>query len=129
MLPAILNRLRFRFSLRALLISVAVVGVATAWIVAQLRWIDDRREIVATYLVSQVRPVHPGSAGWPALVSDRPPAPWPLGWFGEQGFGLVLLGNDTPAHEYKRIKMLFPEATVSRAVATNADLRGPKSRD
>ena len=41
-------------------------------------------------------------------------APWPLRWFGEDGYKAILVPYNTPADEIVRLEGLFPEASVVR---------------
>jgi hypothetical protein len=118
MLSAILNRLHFRFSLRTLLIAVAICGATCGWIAVQRRWVRDRQEIAATYRWSKVYG-----------RNKQPMPPWPLGFFGEQGCATIWLSEEITDQELDRIKKLFPEARVSRWYVREVDSRWPKSRD
>ena len=78
----------FRYSLRTLIVVVAAVGA-----------VSDRVVFV----------VYSEDGPW-----NSPP--WPLGWFGERGFGAsrFRVPEDTSDTEIARVQKLFPETTVVR---------------
>jgi hypothetical protein len=40
-------------------------------------------------------------------------APWPLNWFGEQGFAEICVPKGTPAKDIAVLRKLFPEAYIT----------------
>ncbi|MFZ1008923.1 MAG: hypothetical protein WAN65_18935 [Candidatus Sulfotelmatobacter sp.] len=87
--------IRPRFSLRILLITVAVIGVPAGWIISDLIWIKERH----AFLNHQPMPVYS------ALYR---PAPWPLGLFGEHGIFEITI----PESAGEQAHRLFPEAEL-----------------
>jgi hypothetical protein len=101
--------LRFRFSLKTLLIAVTVF---CCWIGYQLNWIRQRREEIDS---KRVRPV-----SLDFLYAKPPPparAPKMLWLFGEKGYRIIIFDayrtEETVLTEERRVKRLFPEATVT----------------
>jgi hypothetical protein len=65
---------RFRIGLRTLFTLTTIAAVLSWWVVAQLRWIDQRREYV-----------------YSRSAQAAPSAPWPLWLFGELGANAVIV--------------------------------------
>jgi hypothetical protein len=114
------TRRRWTFSVRAMLIAVAIIALAVGWVANQLHWIRQRHVLMANGLIL------PKDLGDPH-PSQRPPAgpwdipPWPLGWFGERGveapsITLISVPVDEvdSIAELTRVQRLFPETTVQR---------------
>jgi hypothetical protein len=96
--------LRPQFSLRLLFLMVAI---SAAYLGLQTKWIHDRR--AARIWVHQ----HNGTA-W--MHGEGMPPPWGLGLFGENGCSGIVIADtiteDDPPTVAKRMKKLFPEASV-----------------
>jgi hypothetical protein len=90
-----------RFSLRTLLVLIALISIPMAWTAYQLNWIRQRHEFLRQYIKSPME-VAPAAA------------PWQLRFFGEDGIvGLY----DVPPEVRERADKLFPEA---KAILTPA---------
>jgi hypothetical protein len=102
--------LRPRFSLRALLVAMAVLCLLF-WI--HLDWIARRRAALAGEQVTATPILDPAGA--------EPRPPWLLGWFGEAGQSILIVhGCDADSEweqERARLARLFPEAEIRRDVA------------
>jgi hypothetical protein len=71
-----------RFTLRTLFAAVTVLGMGLGWVVYQLDWIRQRRDIIA----------RPDILSWSRFsVEPLAQPPWPLRPFGARGFYLVSL--------------------------------------
>src|ERR1700730_19069210 len=111
------SRRRFQFRLRTLMIAVTLLAVPLGYVGWQMKVIRQRHEAAATYqtirgLETTFGPLH-------VLRIQRPPAPWPLRWLGEEGYRTIMVLKGTPADEIARLKSLFPEASVEeRELAT-----------
>jgi hypothetical protein len=86
------SKRRFRFSLRALILLTTLVAVATWWVVAQLRWIEQRREFV-----------------YMRVANSTTRAPWPLWLFREWAADVVIVG-DYNNHAYLLNKQVWPDS-------------------
>ena len=93
---------RCQFSLRTLLIAVALLSLSCGWVSYSLRWIAERREALEVQ----------GKKGrrWVRMIASGEPttAPVFLWVFGEEGALEVIAGRDDA--EYAR--RLFPEAKI-----------------
>jgi hypothetical protein len=103
-------RRRFQFRLRTLMIGVTLLAIPCGYLGWQAKIIRERREAAARYQTIRGRestfgPLH-------MLRIQRPPAPWPLRWMGEEGYLTIIVRKGTPADEIARLKGLFPEASV-----------------
>ena len=87
----------FRFSLRTMLILMAVLG---AWLAYQLNWIKERD----------------GFARYAFVVKEfgSAPAPLSLRLFGARGIRYVVVGAETTAEEELLARRMFPEAEIMR---------------
>jgi hypothetical protein len=92
---------RPQFSLRLLLVLIALISLLMIWAVYQRNWIRQRH----AYLKEQL------SKGFGEEAAGWQHAPWPLGWFGEQGMFMVTIPNSDP-DTIKRAHDLFPEVSV-----------------
>jgi hypothetical protein len=92
----------FRFSVRTLFV---VVTALACWLGYELNWIRQRHAILA-------------EAQHPMLLGDYQPAKQLpiLEMFHEPPVDSVTAGTGLPEAEFNRLKWLFPEAEVSRAV-------------
>jgi hypothetical protein len=117
----------FQWSLRTLFVVVTAVALLVGWIVYQLSWMRERRELVNRVESYAVIGVGGGLAE----------APWPLWLFGEQGYSGILLHFPDPNRnklvdrgrekweqaerllksneqiEVARVRRLFPECPIS----------------
>jgi hypothetical protein len=82
-------------------------------------WIRQRHEVLEVPGVIGITEVDveqyevPLGGGAPMLIPTDPrPAPWPLSWFGEQGYVELLLAQGKSEAELARA--LFPEARIDR---------------
>jgi hypothetical protein len=98
----------FRYSLRTLIVVVAAVGAVSGWVAYHFNWIWQRHD-ARERLDRVVFVVYSEDGPW-----NSPP--WPLGWFGERGFGAsrFRVPEDTSDTEIARVQKLFPETTVVR---------------
>jgi hypothetical protein len=113
--PALSHR-RFQFRLRTLLIVVALVALACGYAGWEAKIARDRRKAVATYRAVAGYAVEVDESPGTGHVSTSrfPPAPWPLRWFGEEGYSEIIVPQRTTADEIERLSSLFPEALIQR---------------
>ena len=111
-------RRRFQFRLRTLMIVVTLLAVACGYVGSQAKVARERHQAMATH-----RTIYPdvnlGPRGemyqrWTGVPVIRPEAPWPLRWFGEQGYWGINSGDTASDDEVANLKRLFPEAEVWR---------------
>jgi hypothetical protein len=95
---------RWQFSLRTLLVAVALLAFPSAWVGYQLNWIRERNRLRASPNVS----VH---ITWPYHSYPGMNAPWQLRAFGETGVSLVVL-HDSASVVVEEVQRLYPEAYV-----------------
>jgi hypothetical protein len=89
-------KLRPRFSLRTLLVLIALISIPLGWVAHQLNWIKQRREFALRHIPDS------GHSFW----EPPPDTPWQLKLFGEQsGYQFDAI----PPSEIDRAKELFPE--------------------
>jgi hypothetical protein len=88
---------RFQFSLRTMLLLMALGAGLTSWVVSQLNWIAQRREFRAVHRTLSAVYLH---------GTCRAPGALPL--FGEQGIEVIYLAK---RHE-AAVRRLFPEAEI-----------------
>jgi hypothetical protein len=108
--PADLRRRWFRFSLRTLLVMVAIFGTSLGWLAVQVKWIRDRHRVFQ--LASGVSETE--------LVGfEGNSAPWSIRLFGEPGFSEVWVMVDDEEHPTERDQAIkrnaevqFPEADI-----------------
>ena len=98
------------------MIVVTLLAVACACVSHVARIAKERREAAATYEPLREIFVIKSKNGTDEYVSrnKHKQAPWPLRWFGEDGYGGIVVPDNTPADEIARLKRLFPEAAVIR---------------
>ena len=72
-----------------------------------MKWIEDRHAALHEYWGD---PRHDPSRA-------RPDAPWPLRWFGEEGYDGIMLYVVHSEEDVERVRQLFPEAEVEAAFA------------
>jgi hypothetical protein len=97
-------RLRPQFTLRTLLIAIALLSIPMCWVAYQLNWIRQRHELLAKKLPSRYAAYMEIQPGFPI-----PKAPWQLRLFGEEGRNLIgVIEPNVP-----RAIKLFPEAYVA----------------
>ncbi len=93
-----------RFSLRTLLILVALVAIPMSWVAYQLNWIRQRHEFLQREgVVSKT------------INMDRP-FPWGLRLLGEQKQYLLDVPQDDG---FQNVLKLFPEAVVNLRAPTH----------
>src|SRR5690242_16087160 len=90
--------LRPRFSLRALFVTMTLLGCLIGWVVYQLNWIRQRHEAAANALVSvnlranrEMVIFRGGGSIYRGLGPASYKAPWQLRLFGEQGHPVILV--------------------------------------
>jgi hypothetical protein len=88
-----------RFSLRTLLIAIALLSIPMGWVACQLNWIRQRREFMLLHGSSVRDPQKPNSK-----------LPWSLRAFGEQGYDYLLR---IPADFVSEATALFPESEIN----------------
>ncbi|HEV3415637.1 MAG TPA: hypothetical protein VG056_02440, partial [Pirellulales bacterium] len=120
---------RFQFSLRTLLIGVTLLAVLCAYVAREVKIAKERRKAVETYepLREIVKTVWRGGNEYESrdvLIE----APWPLRWFGEDGYKGVVVPDNTAADEIVRLERLFPEASVVRRSDTDYWNPSPQNR-
>ena len=96
-----MNRPRFRFNLRMMLVVVTLVG---CWLGYSLNWIREREKLIGSF---KLRCYEVG------------PAPWQLRHFGTPGFRVMRFYEPMTARDVERARGLFPEA--SRLEADDLD--------
>ncbi|QDT73389.1 hypothetical protein I41_25780 [Lacipirellula limnantheis] len=94
------RHLRLRFSIRALLVSIAAAAIFLAY---HVHWIVQRREFFRTQTV----------AAFEARAAPATPAPGLLALFGERGFTQIAMNSNLPKAEYARVMSYFPEAALA----------------
>jgi hypothetical protein len=111
----------FQFSLRTLLIVVTLLAVACRYVGSQVKFLRDRHEARASHAI-----VYPEAEEGPdgiwyfrrwglnVPMGSRPKSPWPLRWFGEEGYWGINAGETASDGEIANLKRLFPEAVVWR---------------
>jgi hypothetical protein len=91
------RRRRFQFSLRTMLLLVALGAAVSSWLVTQINWIGERREFRAVHRTLDAVYLH---------GTCRAPGALPL--FGEQGIEVIYTAK---RHE-DAVRRLFPEAEI-----------------
>jgi hypothetical protein len=113
--PAIPHR-RFQFRLRTLMIVVTLLALTCGYAGWQAKMARERHRAVATYRAVAGYAVEvdetPGAGH--ATTTRFPEAPWPLRWFGEDGYSEIIVPQRTTADEIERLASLFPEASIQR---------------
>jgi len=107
-----------RFSLRTLLIGIALLSIPIGWVAYQLNWIRQRHALLAR---EDVRLRASGKAAnlWQLMTSGGETAPPAfLNWFGEMGRRVLHLTvtvseRDEVPDEIVLAHKLFPEASVN----------------
>jgi hypothetical protein len=89
--------LRPRFSLRTLLVLVAIIGVCAMWVSYQLDWIRQRQAFLNENGVFSEAP---------GVSNER--AVWPLPWFAEKRPKMLMV----PFVKVERAQELFPEVPI-----------------
>ena len=96
----------FRFSLRTMLVVVALLAVLLGWVGSQVNRIKGRRNALADRLVI---------GKWQHRDDGFTPSPpTPLNWMGESGVFWILLDDRAGADDRDRYIALFPESIVTR---------------
>lgn len=101
------------------MITVTLLAAACAYVSREVRIANERREAAEIY--EPLREIVPGPVGphqvYSSVYSSRVvviEAPWPLRWFGEDGYKAIRVPYNTPADEIARLERLFPEASIIR---------------
>jgi hypothetical protein len=100
------SRHRWSFSLRTLFAVVTAVCLLSWWVVRQQRWVADRDDFVWT-------DSNPDDIALD--ISRVADPPWPLGYFGEQGYHGLVFTATAASGRVATARKLFPEAIVRRA--------------
>ena len=100
----LIRRRWFRFSLRTLFVVVTVLAIFLGCVAYQLTWIQQRRAFADSSCLN--------GAYLTFEPDQNPPAPFPLGLFGERGALDVYLERDASQSEIATARRLFPEARV-----------------
>jgi hypothetical protein len=109
---------RFQFRLRTLMIVVTLLAAVCRYVGSQVIFLRERHEARAKH--AQVYPdVYSDSNGnlyqhWTMAPVIRPKAPWPVRWFGEEGYWGIVAGDTASDEEIANLKQLFPEAVIWR---------------
>jgi hypothetical protein len=105
----------------------AVVGtLAACWVGYHLNWIRERNDAKVFKSVHSVAIRQPdGSA---KFVTVHQKAPWPLGWFGEEGHRDLAVEDSTPKAEIEQILALFPEAKGEIELVERDEIHPPLRR-
>jgi hypothetical protein len=107
----------FQFSLRTLMIGVMLLALVCGYVGRQAEFVRKRHEAAATHQMWQGIPMTSGDPLTFVKLGPRPQSPWPLRWFGEKGYAMIVVEGSAPADERVRLARLFPEAVVVRATA------------
>jgi hypothetical protein len=85
------KRRRFQFSLRTLMVGVTLLAVACGYVALEARIAKERREAAEIY--EPLREIVTKVWGGRLEYSSRTvliEAPWPLRWFGEDGYKAIM---------------------------------------
>ena len=98
----------FRFSLRTVLVTSAVLAGVLGWIAMNAHLVQTRRAML-TSIVD-----HGGSYGTEIYDPRTEPVdiPWIRKWLGDETVFWIGLRNGSTADEIERVKAIFPEADV-----------------
>jgi len=101
----ILSRRRFQFSLRTLLIVVTLLAVVCGYVAREVTTLRERRKAAETYEPLRETFVMKNRRGIEEYCSryKLKQAPWPLRWFGEDGYEGIVVPDNTPADEITRV--------------------------
>ena len=113
--PALPHR-RFQFRLRTLLIVVTLLALACGYASWEAKIARERHKAVAAYRAvgGYAVEIDETPGGGHGTMTRFPQAPWPLRWFGEDGYSEILVPQGTSAGEIERLASLFPEASIRR---------------
>ena len=98
LMPTPPTRRWFRFSLRAIFVTLALAAIPLGWVAYQLDWIRQRHAFLERAGVVQ----------YPPVAVDRP-LPWSLRLFGESQQFLI----GVPQEDLELVQQLFPEAILN----------------
>ena len=111
--------IRFRFTLRSLLIAVAMLAIVAAWAGYYFNWVRQRHAALASgqavayfqaHYMEQLRgsPLPPGKT---LIILDWPTPPWPLTLFGDStpDADSLWIDPNVSDDELRHIAALFPE--------------------
>jgi hypothetical protein len=100
---------RFQFSLRTLLIGVALFCIAGWWFANQFRIVQERDKMMSLpdceIIIFGDGPGHYGSKGG---------IPWFRRWLGDREIQKLRMSQSTTDDEVERYRAAFPEADTSR---------------
>jgi hypothetical protein len=105
------RRRRFQFRLGTAFI---VMTTFCVWCWSEAHLASKRHQIIER--LSPYGPKYPGiEVGASGITFYKgPSAPWPLNWFGEQGYWMISVPEDAPDEAITSIRQLFPEAEITR---------------
>ncbi len=95
-------RRRLRFSIKSMLVVVALVG---CWLAYYLNWINQRHKFLMTEL-------HFAANDYWTVERENKPLPWQLRLFGERGISKLFVLRGMTRAEVGVVRALFPEADV-----------------
>jgi hypothetical protein len=98
---------------------VVTVAAAACYVGRQVEFAKERHRAVESHHTEKGSPLPNGPNDPLQFTGSRPRAPWPLRWFGEEGYGAIMLDAYPTGDEVARIVGLFPEASIF--------IRGPDS--
>ena len=106
----------FKFSIRTVLIVVAVLGIAMGWTRLQYKRIAERKQflswLTAGYAEYNSQVGHYGHYYLNGR-DNRAPAPWNLRLFGELGVSEIMIYRPSQTtYPEEQIRKLFPEADL-----------------
>ena len=127
-----INRSRFTFSLRTLLVLVTIIGSFLGYLAIQLQWIRDRSEAKRWLIDTRARQlardsgiIMPPRKG--TYLSRSEKAPWILRILGEGGVERLEVEpawlNSDSRYSIDELQLLFPEATVRTARVRQTERR------
>ena len=117
------QRRRFAFTLRAMLVAIAVLAVPGGWVVAQLHWVTQRhaaRERVQRDVEAwQTKMIAAGIKRDPRVmscegVSRVKPSPWLWRMLGDRAEHSIRYSPDYTVEEIDHLRKLFPEAYINQ---------------
>ena len=98
------------------MIGVTALALLLGYVCWQAKIAKERHKAVAYYQAIAGFAVEVdetwGAGG--ATTTRFPQAPWPLRWFGEDGYSMIVVPQRTTSDEIDRLASLFPEATIRR---------------
>ena len=114
----------FQFSLRTLMIGVALLAVPMGYVGWQAKIVRERTEMLATIKAAggevMMLPSLPGVTLFPIVIQNRktvsrwrPTVPVIRRWLGDDVVVFLVLNPSTSRKDIERVAALFPEAIIS----------------